>query len=222
MNQRIIPALLPESADELRKDVQSLRLAHEVQVDLVDGDFVPFSAWPYDPLGDPDEVTDILSGHSVEVDLMVRDQVAAAERWAKWGAQLIIFHSAGITYDAVEQFAERYTSVSIGLALTNDESLDILNQYYPILDQIQLMGIATIGAQGTPFDERVLDRIKAVRNQFPELQISIDGSMNQQTIPLARDAGADRFVVGSALLRADDRVATYQSLSSLAEVGMNS
>ena len=216
MSQRIIPALLPSSLPELQADVRSLVFAHELQIDLVDGHYVPFSAWPYEPVGDLTMVESLLASHSIEVDLMVRDQVTAAQQWAQIGAEMVIFHVAGISFAEVKDFAERYTNVSIAIALTTTDPIAVIKQYLPVIDQIQLMGIATIGAQGAPFDERVLDRIKEVRAVNSELSISIDGSMNEQTIPLARAAGADRFVVGSALLRAADRAATFSALTESA------
>ena len=78
------------------------------------------------------------------------------------------------------------------------------------------MGIADIGAQGQPFNERVLERIKQLRATYTDVVISIDGSMNEETIPQARAAGADRFAVGSALLTASNRMLQYQKLEQLA------
>jgi ribulose-phosphate 3-epimerase len=77
------------------------------------------------------------------------------------------------------------------------------------------MGIHNIGSQGQPFDTEVLERIKELKNLFPELTISIDGSVNEKTIPLLRAAGADRFVSGSAILNTEDPVAAYERLSRL-------
>ncbi len=46
--QRIIPAIIPESLDHLTACIERVRpFAHEVQVDIVDGHFVPFTSWPY-------------------------------------------------------------------------------------------------------------------------------------------------------------------------------
>lgn len=215
MSQRIVPALLPASLAELLHDIASFREVHELQIDVVDGDYVPFSSWPYDPVGDPSEVATALAEHSYEVDLMVCEQVAAAERWATHGAQTVIFHIPGVTHAAVERFAAVWPNISVAVALTAGTSLAELEPFVPLIDMVQLMGIATIGAQGMPFDERVLERIQEIRSAHPKLTISIDGSMNEETIPRARQAGADRFVVGSALLRAPDRAAQFQALSEL-------
>ena len=216
MSQKIIPALLPSSLSELRRDLASLVAVHELQIDLVDGDFVPFTSWPYEPLGDIAEITDDISTHTVEVDLMVYEQLAMANACASIGVQTLIFHIAGVTLQEVAGFADAHPDVSVAVALIGDTPLEHFEPYAEFVDMVQLMGIAKIGAQGMPFDDRVLDRIRSLRSNYPQLTISIDGSMNERTIPLAREAGADRFVVGSALLQASDRIAQFNALNELA------
>ena len=216
MSQKIIPALLPSSVSELRRDITSLSAVHELQIDLVDGDFVPFTSWPFDPHGDITEITDAISVHSVEVDLMVHEQVAMAKSCASIGVQTVIFHISGVTVQEVAGFADAHPDISVAAAFTSDVSLEQFEGYAEFIDMVQLMGIAEIGAQGMPFDDRVIDRIKTLRSNYPQLTISVDGSMNEITIPQVQAAGADRFVVGSALLRASDRMAQFESLNKLA------
>ncbi len=214
--QRVIPALLPSSASALRSDLASLSFVHEVQVDVVDGVYVPPVSWPYQPSGDPKEVTDALQPYSFEVDLMVADQVKAAQAWAAQGAQTIIFHVPGVDVSTVVAFADAHPAVSVAVAATATTPVAEIVAFLPYIDMVQLMGIASIGAQGQPFDERTLERIAQLRAKSPEVLISIDGSMNEETIPRARAAGADRFAVGSALLTAPDRLEQYQKLERLA------
>ena len=66
------------------------------------------------------------------------------------------------------------------------------------------MGIEKIGFQGQDFDERVIGQIMGLRAKYPELKISIDGSVNKNTAPELVKAGVDRLVIGSALLRSFD------------------
>jgi len=77
------------------------------------------------------------------------------------------------------------------------------------------MGIYQIGAQGQPFDATVLEKIAAVQAAYPEKSITIDGSVNEHTIVQLKEAGADRFIVGSAITLQPDPEAAYQALSVL-------
>jgi ribulose-phosphate 3-epimerase len=66
------------------------------------------------------------------------------------------------------------------------------------------MGIAKIGYQGQPFDERVLEQINQIRLASPNLPISVDGGVDVTTEPLLKAAGATRLVSGSAVFGAED------------------
>ncbi len=60
------------------------------------------------------------------------------------------------------------------------------------------MGISEIGLQGQEFDERVLDKIRDIKDVNPHILIQVDGSVNNSTIEILEQAGVERFVVGSA------------------------
>src|SRR5690606_8604221 len=101
----------------------------------------------------------------------------------------------------------------LGFSIGNDTPLETLEAVIGYADYIQLMGIATIGAQGQPFDERVIERIRTFSDAHAAtLPISIDGSVNADTLPRLVEAGADRAVVGSAILGAADPRVAYEAL----------
>ena len=77
------------------------------------------------------------------------------------------------------------------------------------------MGIEHDGFQGEAFDERVLDQIKKLRAKYPELSISVDGAVNEQTAQLLLKAGANRLVMGSTLLQSYDIRETIREFEKL-------
>lgn len=103
----------------------------------------------------------------------------------------------------------------VALALNNDTPLERLAPHLLDIDGVQCMGIAEIGAQGRSFDERVLNRIREIRSKYPELSIGVDGSVNEETIMRLKEAGANRFVVGSAVFDTPDPAQAYDALSKL-------
>ncbi len=214
--QTIIPAIIPESAVALQAILNRLHFLHEIQIDVVDGDFVSSISWPYEPSGTPDVLRPVLAPFSVEVDLMTTHPYAAGQVWLAAGATQLVFHIETIEHHDLQRFVSRYPEVSVGISANNDTPWEVCEPYLSLAEYVQLMGIATIGSQGQPFDERVLARIAQVRAVAPDMTISIDGSVNSDTIPTLRAAGADRLVVGSALLRADDWHAQYTHLDTLA------
>ena len=210
----IVPAIIPASREEVLRFAKLLSFSREIQLDLVDGQFVESVCWPYEPVGEPLSVKPQLDAFTLEVDLMVINPVPAATKWVEAGADMLVFHVETLTLEAFKNFADN-TKVSIGASAHGDTTLDKLSQYVEFADYIQLMGIYEIGAQGLPFDEGVLGKIEELKRRFPKKSITIDGSVNTKTIKRLRDAGADRFICGSAISLQPDPEAAHAALSAL-------
>ena len=84
-----------------------------------------------------------------------------------------------------------------------------------MIDFVQLMGIKEVGRQGQPFAEETFARVKKLRSVYPELEIAIDGGVNQETIPGLAEAGASRLAPGSAIAKQADPKAAYLDLKKL-------
>lgn len=210
----IVPAIIPTSADEVKKILSEIPFVSEVQIDVVDGDFVPFTSWPYQPIGDPTEVQSSTDKFTLEVDLMVKNPVEAAKAWLDAGADMLVFHIESIDLPTFTKFVQT-TGVTIGVSATNNTPIEDFMPFVMIADYVQLMGINEIGSQGQPFDERVLERIKVIKDSCPNHVVSIDGSVNKDTIKRLHQAGADRFISGSAILGADNPEKAYKELVKL-------
>ena len=216
----IIPAVIPTSRHHLDVTLESLSTFSEhVQVDVVDGSFAPVASWPYKEETDIRDTLGALTFDSMEVglDLMIQSPEDTLELWRETHAARIIVHVESTNKLATILSHASHHSYKLGLAFNNDTNLDLLSDIdrYGV-DFVQLMGIATIGEQGLPFDDRVVERIKTVKEKFPDMIVSIDGGVKEETLPLLRDAGADWFVSGSAILRAENPEAAYHTLSNLA------
>lgn len=210
----VVPAIIPENYDSLRETIQSLQFAHEIQIDVVDGKFVAPVSWPFQPAGSPKEIKPYTDAHTLEVDLMVAEPVAAAKAWEAAGADMLVFHVESIPLTVLEHFVEQ-TNVTVGVACSGNTTMDTFISYVRVADYVQLMGITEIGKQGQPFDATVIDKIRMIKEAFPEKMISIDGAVNEKTIQQLAAAGADRFVAGSAILGAHSPEEAYRDLVEL-------
>ncbi len=211
----IVPAIIPNSVADLAATIHSLGHVPELHVDVVDGQFVPFRSWPYITPDSPVSALSVLAPYTLEVDLMVEDPVTAAADWIGVGADRLVFHVEAVSVDAFKVFAET-TAVTVGISALNSTPFSVLEAYLPFADFVQVMGIAAIGAQGQPFDERGLERIVALQTQYPQLSLSLDGSVNGDTLPRLLTLGLDRYIMGSAIVKADDPAAAYVLFSRLA------
>lgn len=216
--QTIIPAIIPTSRDHLEVSLARVApFAQEVQIDIVDGRFVPFTSWPYQGSGSVHTLAHYANVHALEIDLMVMVPEEVIDVYANAGVARMVVHLESTNDLAGIIEHRKQHRYQLGLSILNDTPLEILMPHIPDVDYVQLMGIKDIGSQGQPFDERVLERIAMLREAFPALTISIDGSVNRETIPLLAKAGANRLVSGSAIFGAESPYDAYMELTRLSQ-----
>lgn len=210
----IIPAIIPQSFEHLTHTLEAVApFTRAVQIDVVDGIFVPFTSWPYSENAQPEAMREVIQGFDVEIDLMVQEPEKVAEAYLKAGATKLVVHLESTTHlEEIVALKATY-SFMLGLSIESDTEVSVLTNALEHAEYVQLMGIAKIGSQGQPFDIRVLTRIRELKAVYPALVISIDGSVNKETLPLLVDAGAERFVAGSSILGAENLQEAYEALT---------
>jgi pentose-5-phosphate-3-epimerase len=210
----LVPAIIPQSLSHLNESLSSIAGIHEVHIDVVDGQFAGQPSWPIEPVGEVSDITTYIKSHSVEVDIMARNPLRYALPWIQNGVDMVVLHTETIDITAFENFVET-TMITVGISALLDTPYETLKPYLALADYTQVIGIKTIGAQGQPFDERALARVNEIHKDFPHLLISIDGSMNRETIPKLQSVPVERVIVGSAIMKTDHRMQAYADLSAL-------
>lgn len=210
----IVPAVIPKSQAEVENFSKVLAFSGEFHLDIVDGNFVQTISWPYAPVGEPLAVKPYLDVYTLEVDLMVAEPIKAATKWIEAGADMLVFHVETLSLDTFKNFANT-TKVSVGVSAHGDTPLQTLISYAEYADYIQLMGIYEIGAQGLPLDEGVFVKIAELKRVFPKMSITIDGSVNKNTIEKLYNVGADRFICGSAIVLQPNPEVAHKALLGL-------
>ncbi|OGI61700.1 hypothetical protein A2645_01150 [Candidatus Nomurabacteria bacterium RIFCSPHIGHO2_01_FULL_39_9] len=210
MNE-IIPAIMPKNYEDLKYKVSLVKgLVSTVQLDLMDGVFVPEKTWPFLNLKQGiEEVKEnglpFWQDLDFELDLMVRNASNLLEELIQLGPSRIIFHIEAEDTLNIKKIKERLgESIEIGLAINPQTSIEKIEPFISDINFVQCMGIAKIGYQGQPFDEKVFDHINYLQKNYPKLTISVDGSVNFDTIGKLTEAGVSRFVIGSAIFGAEN------------------
>lgn len=226
----VVPAVLPSSHKDLGERLSlfaSLPFVNRVQIDIVDGKFAAPASWPYfakatqgTPYSELKQmvadgyILPYLDHFEYEIDLMCLDAERVAEDWLSIGATRLIFHAESVTdlprffrivrsrYGAGTGFAPGL--ISFGLALNIESDLALIEQCISEIAFVQFMGIARIGRQGEPFDNRVLEKIRILHSRHPELPIQIDGGVSLANAKQLIKLGATNLVVGSALLHSSN------------------
>lgn len=231
----VIPSILTKERTDVRDKLAQLEgLCDIVQLDVVDGRFASPATWPYTEGGGElarltleEAGLQALGAFRYEVDLMVSNPDEALGAWADAGATRLVIHveSAPKLGELIDSFASQYGHdkdfapdlLSIGLALSLDTDPSILEPHLSKVDYVQFMGIATIGGQGHPFDERVVQRVSDFHKKHPDVPIQVDGGVSLATAPALLAAGVSRLVVGSDLWYASDLRAQLRKLNELAQ-----
>jgi len=232
----IIPAIMPQSYSKMEKLVsQVVGSVDMIQLDLMDGIFVPEKTWPFKEFKSKRPKMDFITDLSwqelqtddlglpywddvdYELDLMVQDADIYLDHWIALGPKRIIFHLESL--DDVERLLNEVQGIrsliEIGLAINNDTPIDVLLPHLEMIDCVQFMGIAKVGYQRQEFDERVLDKIASLKIHAPWMPVQVDGSVNLGTIEQLSEVGFERFIAGSAVFDEGDPKMNIEELKSL-------
>ncbi len=205
----VIPAIMPDSFNDLNEKYAQVKdFVSIVQIDVMDGKFVPSKNFPYIQ-NDENNLSQI--DFDFEVDLMVSNPENFIESWVKAGAKRIIIHIESV--ERIEDvFLKVPSDIETGIALNTTTPNE---KIYPLIEKInfvQFMGIEKIGYQGQDFDERVLNKIADLRRKFPRVIISVDGGVSLETAPRLVEAGANRLVSGSTIFESSNIKDTIEQL----------
>lgn len=215
----VVPSFPAPNWESLELVLEALQtVSAGFQVDLVDGQFAPFTSWPFTELDVATALhalTPYAGMYELEIDCMVMDPYQYLDTFVALGAARVVVHLGSTNeYDAVIAHARTH-GYQLGFALTSAIPLQTLEPWIGDIDYVQLMGITAVGQQGQPFDEATIARAQTLRLRYPELEIAVDGSVNQETMPRLLAAGVNRFAPGSAITKAADPVVAYQTLAAL-------
>lgn len=223
---KIIPAILPESFDNLKNTLARLRgKVDRVQIDVTDGLYTPNRTWPYQFPNDrdfkkiinQDEGIPFWEDFNFDIDLMISNPEDEYSKWIDAGASVLIFHLESLKGDKVNfvKKVKESTGLGIAVAIKPTTSNEELEPFLDIVDFVQFMGIEKIGYQGQEFAEAVLGKIRDLRKLKPELDIAVDGSVNFDTADRIHDQGANLLVSGSAILKSEDITDAIEEMKKL-------
>ncbi len=204
--QKIIPAILTDNPEDLRKKLGFLRGQSEwVHIDIMDETFVPRASVPIDALKE-------FSGQFLfEAHLMVADPVKYFGACAAAGVHRLVFHLEAADDPSNTLEAMGAYGFQRGIAMNPATPVSAIAPYLALADSVLLLGVEP-GAQGNPFIPEVLQKAIALKGQTT---IGVDGGVGKENILKVFTAGADYAVVGSAIWQSEHPVEIFRAMQNM-------
>lgn len=214
----ITPAILPHSFEEMTEKLSRVEgLTHRVQIDLCDGVFGREKTW----LPEGNEV--LPPSFTYEFDIMVNDWKLYVMRAIMAGATCVVAHVDQFVDGDMEELVGLVSqrNVALGISVSNDKTVEVHADFVRKAKAlygkvfIQVMGIQKVGEQGQEFDEATVERVRALKQQFGDVVVQVDGGMMPETAQKVANAGAETIVVGSYIFNGGDPGAAMNRLESI-------
>jgi ribulose-phosphate 3-epimerase len=153
--------------------------------------------------------------HVFEAHLMIENPEEWIEKnWNKVDSFLVHIESCNDPIKLINIVKEK--GKRIGFVLNPKISVDNITDFLGDIDQVLIMAVNP-GFYGSRFLPEVLHKVKQLRALKSDLDIEVDGGINDKTIEEVSNAGANLFVSGSHIMNADDSEKIFNDLMLLLE-----
>ena len=216
MSVRINPSILTADFANLERELGRIASADLVHVDVMDNHFVPNLTFG------PRMVESLqrISPLPLDVHLMIDDPDRWAPGYAEAGAFSVTFHAEAAKDPVALARRLRAIGARAGIAVKPDTPIEPYLDLLPEFDQVLVMTVEP-GFGGQSFIETVMPKLGllkvAVARSGLDIWLQVDGGINERSIVIAAEAGANTFVAGSSVFNASDPAAQIALLRDSAE-----
>ncbi|MEY4993906.1 MAG: hypothetical protein RIS82_1028 [Actinomycetota bacterium] len=219
MTARINPSILSADFVNFERDFGSIANSDLIHVDVMDNHFVPNLTFGLPMVARMQQITP----KPLDIHLMIENPDKWAPAYAESGAYSVTFHAEAAS-DAVK-LARTLRSIGAraGIAIKPGTNVDPYLELLAEFDQLLVMTVEP-GFGGQSLIEETLSKVSQARRKIDaeklDVWLQVDGGIDETNIERVAELGADTFVAGSAVFKADDRQAQIDNLRGLAQRGI--
>lgn len=211
---RITPSILNADFSRLNEEIDSIaQVSDLLHLDVMDNVFVPNFTFDFEA------ASKIIQESSLAVDahLMVADVDLIAVQYAELGCASVTIHAEATKNipQTLKNIRAAGSRASLGIKPNTQ-----IEQYADCIDLVDMFLIMTVepGFGGQKFMENMMDKVRKTRTLIGDrpIWLQVDGGISMSTIEIALEAGADTFVVGSAVFNAPDPAQMVVDIRKLA------
>ncbi|MDK6972443.1 ribulose-phosphate 3-epimerase [Streptococcus constellatus] len=201
---KIAPSILSADYANFESELKKLEAtgAEYVHIDIMDGHFVPNISFGAG-------VVASMRPHSrlvFDCHLMVSNPEHHIEEFARAGADIISIHAEAThhIHGALQKI--RTAGVKASVVINPGTPVEVVKNVLNLVDQVLVMTVNP-GFGGQAFLPETMDKVRELVvlrevNQL-DFDIEVDGGIDDETIRVAKEAGANVFVAGSYVFKGD-------------------
>ena len=192
------PSLLSANFANLEAELRFVEnVTNWIHLDVMDGHFVPNLTFGAPLIKRVRKITDI----TFDAHLMVANPESFVQSFADAGVNYFTFHVEACIHSDRLINAIREKGMKAGIAIVPSTPVSAIVQMLPLVDLVLVMTVnpGFSGQQFIPYCENKIRELATLkRNNGWNYYISVDGGVNNETLPIVRKAGSDVIVSGSA------------------------
>ncbi len=206
----VAPTINATSPEDYARRIDNVKpFATRLHIDVGDGVFTDIKTVGLSQVYDID-------GVPFDLHLMMVHPESQLENIVSLMPQLVITHFEA-PFDREAFFKElRSMDIKVGMAINVETMIDQVRDILPTIDHLVVF-TGRLGHNGGEFRADCLEKIAQARAINSELEIAVDGGLNQETSRLAVEAGANLLDVGSFIHDAADPEIAYVAVQAIAE-----
>ena len=202
---KIAISILNADFNNLQQEILKIQDAEAdiLHLDVMDGHFVPNLTFGLPIIKQIKDISKI----PLDVHLMVSNPQNYLEILADWGIEYVSIHQEVVHHLHRQISVLKSKKVKAGIALNPATPIETVFPILPELDFVLLMSVNP-GFGGQKFLPLVYKKITELRNVAasinPDLEIEVDGGVNNDNASKLVETGADILVSGSYIFKSSD------------------